>query len=166
MEENNNTAGAGTSQATEPTQGNEEKTFTQEELNAIVQRRIGEERAKYGDIEELRKKAAKLDEMEENSKTELQKATDKASKLEAELNKLKEAESIRSVRNAVAEKMGVPISLLSGNTEDECTEQAKALLAFAGKDSYPNVRDGGEVQTTGKKTTGQQFADWMKKSMK
>ena len=41
----------------------EEKTFTQAELNAIIQKRIGEVSAKYGNYEELKEKASKFDEI-------------------------------------------------------------------------------------------------------
>ena len=34
----------------------EERTFTQAELNAIVQKRLGEQAAKYGNYEELKEK--------------------------------------------------------------------------------------------------------------
>ena len=55
-----------------------ERTFTQAELNAIVQERVGETKAKYGDYEELKAKASKYDEQVEASKSELQKATERA----------------------------------------------------------------------------------------
>ena len=51
----------------------ESKTFTQDELNAIVSDRLKREREKYADYESLKEKATKLDEIEEASKTELQK---------------------------------------------------------------------------------------------
>ena len=35
----------------------EERTFTQAELNAIVQKRVGEVTEKYGNYEELKEKA-------------------------------------------------------------------------------------------------------------
>jgi hypothetical protein len=38
----------------------EEKTFTQAELNAIVQKRLGEEKARYENYEELKAKAVEL----------------------------------------------------------------------------------------------------------
>ena len=63
---------------------NEEKTFTQAELNAIVQKRLGEEKAKYENYEELKAKALKFDELEEQNKSELQKANDKAEALQKE----------------------------------------------------------------------------------
>ncbi|MFR8900877.1 hypothetical protein [Hominenteromicrobium sp.] len=56
------------------TQENEQRTFTQAEMNAIIQDRLTRERGKYADYETLKVKAAKFNEAEEAGKTELQKA--------------------------------------------------------------------------------------------
>lgn len=56
------------------TQENEQRTFTQAEMNAIIQDRLTRERGKYADYETLKVKAAKFDEAEEVGKTDLQKA--------------------------------------------------------------------------------------------
>lgn len=56
------------------TQENEQRTFTQAEMNAIIQDRLTRERGKYADYEALKAKAAKFDEAEEAGKTDLQKA--------------------------------------------------------------------------------------------
>ena len=140
----------------------EAKTFTQEELNAILNDRLGREKAKYSDYEELKSKAAKLDEMEEASKTELQKVTEKATALQSELDSLKKADEIRQIREKVAKENGVPANLLKAETEEGCVEEAKALLDFKKTVSpnYPQVRDAGEPQGTVKNTTRQQFAEW------
>ncbi len=137
-----------------------EKTFTQAELDAIISDRLKREREKYPNYEEIKEKAAKLDEIEEASKTELQKATERAEKLETELSQLKHAEEIRQVRDKVATATGVPASLLSGDTLEACEEQAKAILSFKTSTTYPAVKDGGELQHVIKGTTRQQFAEW------
>jgi hypothetical protein len=141
-----------------------EKTFTQTELDAIVSERLKRERAKYEGYEDLKAKADKLDAIEEASKTELQKAMEKAHSLETELNSLKKAESVRLIREKVAKETGIPMasmSLLTGETEEACQEQAKAILAIAQPNtSYPQLKDGGELTTTMKSSTRQQFAEW------
>lgn len=142
----------------EETQG--EKTFTQSELNAIIADRISEIKEKYEDYEDLKEKASKYDEAEEASKSELQKVTESRDALQVELDKIKQAEAVRAVRDKVAESKGVPAHLLTAETEDECNAQADAILSFAKKPDYPKVNDGGEVISTGKKTTRDQFADW------
>lgn len=143
---------------------NEEKTFTQAELNAIVQKRLGEEKAKYENYEELKAKALKFDELEEQNKSELQKANDKAEALQKEIDSMKKADEIRKVREEVSKELGVPTNLLSGATKEECEAQAKTVIAsfkdWAKGNTYPNVKDGGEVQNKGAGGTRDQFANW------
>lgn len=139
-----------------------EKTFTQAEVDAIVGDRLKRDRAKYSDYEDLKAKAEKYDQLEEASKSELQKAIERGNALQTELDALKSANSIREIRQKVAEATGIPFSLLTANTEEECQEQAKRILEFSSPKGYPNVRDGGEVtKNIGKQTTRQQFADWL-----
>lgn len=134
----------------------EPKTFTQEDVNRIVAGRI----AKYADYEELKAKAAKFDEAEEASKSELQKTAERADKLQAELDSMKKAAKIQSIREEAAKESGVPANLLTGETKEDCLEQAKAIMGFARPAAYPSVKDGGEVRSTGKSKTRDQFADW------
>ena len=82
----------------ETTETTETKTFTQEEVNRIVGERVAREAGKYSDYEDLKAKATKYDEMEEANKTELEKAQERASALEAELKSIKDAEAVRVMR--------------------------------------------------------------------
>lgn len=144
---------------TEPTQ---ERTFTQAELDEIVKSRLAKERAKYSDYETLQAKASKLDEIEEASKSELQKATERADALQKQVDAFTRENEVRTVREKIAGETGVPASLLTGETEEACAEQAKALLAFKNDSqaSYPSVRDGGEARVSVKKSEADQFSDW------
>lgn len=137
-----------------------ERTFTQAEVDAIVGDRLKRDRAKYADYDELKAKADKYDELEEANKSELQKAIESRDALQTELDAIKSANAIREIRSKVAEETGVPANLLTADTEESCKEQAEAILGFAKPNTYPNVRDGGEVMKVGKPTTRQQFADW------
>lgn len=141
------------------------KTFTQEDVNQLVQERLRREREKYADYIDLKAKAAKLDEIEEASKTELQKATERAQALEVELTELKKAESIRTIRQKVSQETGVPADLLTAEDEETCTAQANSILSFAKPSAYPAVKDGGEVTPTQKRTTSAQFAEWLSESL-
>lgn len=142
----------------------EERRFTQAELDKVVADRLARERQKYEGYAELKEKAAKFDELEAASKTELQKATERAEKLEKELNSLKKAEEVRAIRAKVAKEENIPENLLTGETEEACIEQAKAINAYANPNGYPVLKDGGEVQNVVKGGTKQQFADWMDKA--
>ena len=122
-----------------------ERTFTQAEMNAIISDRLTRERSKYADYDDLKAKAAQFDAAQEAGKTELQKANEKAAKLQAQLDTLTKANTLRELRSKVAAATGVPAELLSGDTEEACTAQAQAILKFA-QPGYPSVRDGGEVR--------------------
>ena len=89
----------------------------------------------------------------------LQKANEKAAKLQAQLDSMTKANTLRDLRGKVAAATGVPAELLSGDTEEACTAQAQAILKFA-QPGYPSVRDGGEVRNKPTGSTRQQFADW------
>lgn len=130
-----------------------EKTFTQDEVNKIINKRFAEYKT-------LQEKAKKLDEIEEAAKSELQKATEKAAELQTKLDAMEKEKEIRGIRDEVAKSAGVPSNLLTADTKDECEAQAKSLLEFAGKATYPNVKDGGEVRGNIKTSTRQQFAEW------
>lgn len=149
----------------EETQG-AEKTFTQSELNAIIADRISEVKGKYSDYDDLKAKAAKYDEAEEASKSELQKVTESRDALQAELDGLKRKETLRQTRDKVAEAKGVPAHLLTGETEEDCNAQADAILAFAKKPDYPTVKDGGEVAPSSQKSAEDQFKEWLEAQTK
>lgn len=117
-----------------------ERTFTQAEMDAIIGDRLNRERKKYADYEDLKAKAEKFDELKNASKTELQKATEKATALEQELNTLKTQQKVAAIRAKVAQEMGVPADLLFGEEEEACKKQAEAILKFAQPDTYPGIR--------------------------
>ena len=142
-----------------------EKTFTQAELDQIIADRLKRERDKYPDYDSLKEKAARLDQIEEDAKSELQKAQEKAEKLQAELSAMRHQEEVRSIRDKVAQTTGVPASLLTGDTEEACTEQAAGILSFKSSTGYPVVKDGGEIQKTVEGSTRQQFAEWASEAL-
>lgn len=133
----------------------EEKMFTQEEVNRIINKR-------FSDYKTLEAKAKKFDELEEANKTELQKANDKATALKAELDALKKANEIREIRAEVAKTQNVPAELLTADTKESCEEQAKSLLAFASaQQGYPTLKDSGEVNHAGAASTRDLFAAYV-----
>ena len=138
----------------------EERTFTQAELDAIVGDRLKRERSKFADYEELKEKAGRLDAIEEANKSELQRATERVEALSAELESLKHADALRSMRERISTETGVPMSLITAENEEDAMQQAKQIIEFARPAGYPSVRDGGEVTHSSKSTARQQFADW------
>ena len=145
--------------------GGQEKTFTQAELDKIVQERVGRERAKYEGFEDLKAKAEKFDALEEEKKSELQKAQEKTAELEAQIKKMTHENEVKAMRTKVATEKGVPAELLTGETEEACITQADSILSFANSKGYPTVKDGGEVGKMGKNKTRNQFEAWAKKNL-
>lgn len=140
------------------------RTFTQDEVNAIVGKRLAEEKSKFADYEEIKAKAAKFDEVEEANKSELQKAVERANNLEAELNGLKKTEEVRQTREKIATETGIPAHLLTGDTEEDCKAQAEAIKAFASP-NYPKVKDSGEVPKTVSGNAKADFAAYLSQTM-
>lgn len=137
------------------------KTFTQAEVDLIVKERLGRERAKYEGFEEYKEKAAQLDKIEEANKTELQKAQEEAEALKKKLNEMETASALRAMREKVSTEKGVPIDLLTGETEEACNTQADGILKFASAQGYPVVRDNGEPSKMSKPTNREQFKEFM-----
>lgn len=96
----------------------------------------------------------------DTSAADLKEALEKVSVLQAEIDQRNAADALRTMREKVAADVGVPTNLLTGQTEDECKDQAQKILDFAKPSHYPNVRDGGEPHVDMQQTTRQQFADW------
>lgn len=142
-----------------------QRTFTQAELNDIVQARLTREREKFADYDTLKEKAGKFDAAEEASKSELQKATERADKLQAQLTELEKKAAVETMRNKIASETGVPASLLTADTEEACKEQAAGILSFAKPAAYPEVKDGGEVAKISGSSTRDLFAQFLKSSL-
>ena len=121
---------------------------TQEAFDAAIKARIERARAKeaerFADYDDLKAKAAKLDEMEASANSELDAANARIKELEAEKEARDEADAARALREKVAETTGVPASLLKGATEEELTASANAISAYAEKvaPGYPKDKGG------------------------
>lgn len=79
-------------------------------------------------MKENAEKAKLYDEAQEQGKTELQKALDKAAQAEARV----EALEVQAVRAQVAAAKGVDADLLSGTSQEELEASADRLLAWRG----------------------------------
>lgn len=143
-----------------------ERTFTQSEMDAIIGERLARERAKYADYDTMKQKAEQFDAAEEASKSELQKATERAEALQKQVDAMLKADTARQIRDKVAKETGVPAHLLTAETEEACAEQAKAIMAFAQPSGYPAVKDAGEVTKKTKGNAQEEFAEWFKQVQK
>lgn len=113
-----------------PAEAEPKGTYTppasQDELDRIIGQRLARERAS---IAEIKAKAERFDALEEQNKTELQKALDRAAAAEA----LAAEASAKALRSEVAAAKNVPVDLLSGATKEELEAAADKLLAFRGE---------------------------------
>ena len=134
----------------------EVKTFTQEEVNAIVEKRISRVKSTPpADYEELKAKAAKYDELEEAKKSELEKANEATARAKARADEAQakyealeaEVQRAKLVREKAAE-YGVDAEMLArmeGDVEDNAAYLKARDEAIP---KFGDVHDGGEQQQT------------------
>lgn len=149
-----NTAAAGEHNEQQPKEF--EPITSQADLDKVIQARIARERAKIPtDYEELKAKAAKFDQVENDNKTADEKTAERLANLEKDL----EGERLGRLRAEVAAAKGVPVNLLSGSTQDELEAAADALIQFKGNPTQRLVVPGEGNQPAQKKTTADLFAE-------
>lgn len=102
------------------------KTFTQDQVNALLANQKRDITGKYVDYDQFKADAAELAKIREGEKTELQKANERAADAEKRAAKAE----FNSLRNKVATAKGVPASSLTGSTEDELNASADELIAW------------------------------------
>lgn len=142
---------------------------TDDQIKAIMDINGADINAAKGGVDDIRKQLeaanAELETAKKAAATavsaeELKKANDRAAALEKDLADLKTSNQIRDMRFAVAKEKGLPVDLLTGDTQEACTAQADAILAFAKPSGYPQVKDGGEITPPTGTSTRDQFARW------
>ena len=111
---------------------------SQEALDKIVGDRLARDRknrAVPDDYEDLKQAAARLKEIEDGEKSELQKAEDRIAALEkqtADLEAEKQKAEQTALRSTVASDKGVPAHMLQGTTKEELEAFADELIQFRG----------------------------------
>lgn len=116
----NNTAEAGDQQPNQE----QSQSFSQDDVNRIVQERLQREREKYADYDDLKTAAERAHELE----AQTQELTAKVAEFESK-------EEHRKLVADVAETAGVPAGVLKGETKEELeahAESIKALLQTTG----------------------------------
>lgn len=127
--------GDGQQQGNEPPSGGE-RTFSQSEVNRIVEDRLRREQAKYADYDDLKAKADKFDEQEEANKSELQKANEANQKLASQLAEQKHS---GLVANACL-KHGIPAEfadLVTGDDEESIDKTAEKVAKLVSTQGQP-----------------------------
>lgn len=103
------------------------KTFTQADVDRIVQDRVAKEKAKYSDYDELKAKAGKVDEQEAANKSELDKMREQ---LET-VTKAQVESDRKALRAEVAMAKGLTAAQakrLAGDTREELEADADEIL--------------------------------------
>lgn len=117
----------------------EPKTFTQEEVDRIISERLGRERGRKSDYEELKEKAGHTADLE----SKLSKALEENEKLKNEAKQAEHEKELSTIRANVAAKHGITDpSVLAGDDEKQIGEYAEKLMkVFADMRSRGTVAD-------------------------
>ncbi|MEU4709505.1 hypothetical protein AB0G00_24075 [Nocardia salmonicida] len=102
---------------------------SQEVLNHIIAERLGRERAKYVDYDDVKKKADAFDALEAEKLSEVEKANQRAQAAELERDRL----AVETLRLTVSAEKGIPAALLTGNTREELEKSADTLVSWRGQ---------------------------------
>jgi len=133
----------------EPQGGTWKAPADQKELDAIIKNRLDRERAKFADYDDLKAKADEYDKTQQASKSDIEKATERATKAESGLS----AESLRADRAEIALEKGLSLTQakrLVGTTREELEADAEQLAKDLGLDKAkpPRVTDQHQKTTT------------------
>jgi hypothetical protein len=127
----------------------DDKKFTQADVDRMIESRLAREKGKKpDDYDELKAKAAKLDEQEAQNKTELERERDLRKAADLERDKAK----ADVVRFEIAAEKGVKPRYITGSTREELEASADEYLKDHPK---PGVGEGEEETTI---TTGRAAA--------
>lgn len=127
----------------QPEPAQPERTFTQQDVDRIINERIAKERSKAESMAAKAREEAERKAAEEQGKYQelYQAAQQKAANLEAQLR----AAEIASIKRDVAQRLNMPIALanrLQGEDEATIEADAKALMAALPKPTPPNINSG------------------------
>lgn len=142
---------------------------SQDELNKIISARIERERAKYAGFDDLKAKAARLDEIEAASKTEAEKMAERLAEAEQSAAQAQR----EALRFKIASKFGVTDDdadlFLTGTDEETLTKQAERLAARAEESGKPRAPkpdpNQGRPGGAGPKTAANSFADFFRNNL-
>lgn len=128
---------------------------SQEEFNRIIQERVGRERSKYGDYSDLKAKADRLDQIEQQGQSETQKLTAERDSWKSKAEALQRQFDRQNLAKQVArEKKIDDPDLLVGDTEEEMKAFADKLLAFRGPKGDEEGNNNEQQQQNGGRKPG------------
>ena len=148
-----------TPEAPEAKEANWKAPASQEELDRIIQDRLARDRKNFADYDDLKAKAEKFDQAQQASKTDIEKATERATTAETTAA----AETLRADRAEVALTKGLTLTQakrLVGSTREELEADADELLKDLGdqKPSAPRAPQQKTKQTDPKDDPEREYA--------
>lgn len=130
--------------AEEQTQANAEEQAQEVQTEAATSHEVdwkAEARKWEARAKENKSKADKLDEIEEASKTALEKATERAQKAESQVKAYEQEAQRKQWLEEVSSETGLPVSVLRGSTREEIEAHAQILKPYFEKPSAPIVEN-------------------------
>lgn len=133
----------------EPEQKDTGKTFTQADVEKLLNERLARERKKYAGHDDLKRKAAEFDKLQDAQKSQVEKLNDQLTAAQVELQGYRVAE-IR--RNAAVEAGLDPrfAKYITAADETDAVEQAKELAEHfkqTEQQKRPDLKQGTRQQT-------------------
>lgn len=108
----------------------ESKTFTQDEVNSLLAAEKRKASERFADYDDVKSKALKFDEFEASSRTDLEKALERASQAEARAAAYEQKEQIAAFAADIVKGSDVPAHVLRGSTREELEQHFEELKAL------------------------------------
>jgi hypothetical protein len=145
--------------------GAKPRTFTQEEVDRIINERLGRERGRKSDYEELKEKAGQTSDLE----SKLSKALEENERLKSEAKQAEHEKELSAIRANVAARHGITDpGVLAGDDEKQIGEYAEKLMKM-----FADMRSRGTVaeqsartgQVRARRSSRDDFADAMRNTL-
>lgn len=107
--------------------------LTNDQVNALLAKQKREMAEKFADYDDLRAKASKLDEIEQASKSELQKLLDENTTLKTRVEFFEREKQVAAWAAEITKDSGIPPEALRGNTKEELEQHFNVLSALVPK---------------------------------
>lgn len=110
---------------------------SQSDLDRIIADRLSRERAKFADYDDLKAAADRLEQIEQENKSEAEKQADLIAELKSKVTDYETRDQIAEWKSEVSGSTGVPANVLAGTTLEEIQEHAETLKPFIAESTTP-----------------------------
>lgn len=144
---------------------------SQADLDRMIADRVSRERAKYGDYQALKAKAAKFDEAEQQAMTDMQKAVARAEAAERRASELETRQQVADWAAEITKGSPIPAAALRGSSREELEAHFEQLRSLVPDPPAVKGAVGPYVPSEGKapaapvgSSPAQQFADLIRQA--